>query len=120
MASDHMVSPKMRRGVKRCYEALLAESLEIHRYSGTVFDVAFQIITAETFVAGVATKILDREVVSPEEAAVIKNPLVLEGSLWRCDDGQTFDLKPFPQVHRTAIRVESLRAKCYDALDCSQ
>lgn len=111
-----MVSSKMMREVRLCYEALLAQSLEPHGYTGAVFDIVFQIITAETFVAGVASKILDREVVTSEEAAVVRSPLLFGTSMWLCDDGRMFDLQSFPEIQKIAKSIESLRSKCNDAL----
>lgn len=111
-----MVSPKMIRDLKRCYEAVLAESLDPHKYSGSLFDVVFQIISAETLVAGVASKILDRETVTPKEIGAISRPLLLENNQLLCDDGQTFDIEPFPEIRRVATSIETLCAKCYEAL----
>jgi hypothetical protein len=81
-----------------------------------MFDVVFDIVTADTYVAGVASKIIDGDTVTPEERAFIGTPKLMEGGWWRCDDGQLFDVRQYPRVKLVAGAVESLRDKCNDAL----
>ncbi len=111
-----MVSAKVTAEIRHCYEALKEQRLDIHRYSGPLFDVVFEVVTADTFVAGVASKLIDRETVAPEERSVVTTPLLMEDRWWRCDDGQMFDLEPYPEIRRVATSIEGLRAKCNDAL----
>src|ERR1700730_11914324 len=111
-----MVSSKGTAEIRRCYEALKEKKLDIHRYSGFLFDVVFKITTADTFVAGVASKLVDRDTVAPEEKIVVSAPLLLEDRWWRCDDGQLFDLEPYAEIRKVARSIESLRAKCKDVL----
>jgi hypothetical protein len=110
-----MVPAKVVEELKQLYESE-ERAIDLHQYSGPLFDVVFEIITADTFVAGVASKIVDREAVTPEESAVVTSPLLLESRMWRCDDGEIFDIQPYPEIHRVATSIESLRAKCQEAL----
>lgn len=99
---DHMVSAKMTAEIERCYEALANKRIDIHKYSGSLFDVVFEIITADTFVAGVASKLLDRAPVTGEERAVISAQMLLEDRFWRLDNGQLFDLELHAEIKATA------------------
>jgi hypothetical protein len=114
-----MVSPKLTAEIMRCYEALREQRLDIHRYSGPLLDVVFEMITADTFVAGVARKLMDGDLVAPKERIVVRDPLLLEDRWWRCDAGQLFDLEPYEEIRMVATSIESLRAKCKDALSAT-
>src|SRR5437762_10331312 len=111
-----MVSAKMTAEIKRCYEALADKSIDIHKYSGSLFDVVFEIITADTFVAGVANRIFNRDPITSKERAIISAQMLLEGRLWRLDNGQLFDLQSHLEIKELATSIEALRAKCSEAL----
>jgi hypothetical protein len=42
--------------------------------------------------------------------------LLVDGGLWRCENGETFDTRPHAEIDRVAKGVEKLRAKCEEAL----
>lgn len=111
-----MVSSKIMIQIRDRFEVLAAHSLDVHEYSGRLFDVVFEIVTADTFVAGLASKLLDGGAVSSEERRFIDSPLLIEGHWWRCEDGQLFDIQPYPEVKVAAVAVEELRHKCNEAL----
>ncbi|HLA11993.1 MAG TPA: hypothetical protein VJ023_15515 [Pyrinomonadaceae bacterium] len=113
-----MVPAKVLEELKQLYESE-ERAIDLHKYTDRMFDMVFEIITADSFVAGVASKILDRETVTPEETAAISNPLLLESRRWLCDDGQTIDLQPYDEIHQVAISIERLRAKCKEVLEFS-
>jgi hypothetical protein len=76
----------------------------------------FEIITADTFIAGIASKILDGDPIEPEERVVINNPVLIEDRWWRCDNGQMFDVYEHTEVRQVAMNVERLRRKCNEVL----
>ena len=114
-----MVSPEIMTEIKTLFEALAEHSVDIHEYSGRMFNVVFEIFTADSFVAGIASKILNRDSVSREERVFVDSPMLIEDRWWRCDDGQLFDLRPYPKVKVLADAVEKLRHKCNEALTSS-
>lgn len=111
-----MVSSKVIAEVKQCYEVLTQQSLDPHNYTYPLFQVVFEIITADTFVAGIASKILDGESVEPEERVIASSPLLLEEHWWQCDDGQLFDIQEHTEVCQVALSIERLRKKCNEVL----
>lgn len=111
-----MVSPKLIKEIRDLYDTLAELSLDIHEYSGPLFDVVFDIITADGFVAGIASKILDRNTVTAEERAFIARSKLMDGGWWRCDDGQLFNIGPYTRVTGVADAIERLRSKCNEAL----
>ncbi len=114
-----MVSPKFITEIRDLYDALAELSLDIHEYSGPLFDVVFDVVTADSFVAGIASKLLDRNTITAEERAFIATPRLIDGGWWRCDDGQLFDIRPYASVMVVADAVERLRRKCDKALHSS-
>ena len=85
---DNMVSPELLKEVEERFDVLSQSSIEPGNYTGSLFDVAFEITTADTFVAGVASKIIDRDRLTKQDKAIVQRPLLLEGRWWQCDDGQ--------------------------------
>jgi hypothetical protein len=114
-----MVSPKLINLIRDLYDALAELSLDVHEYSGPLFDVVFDVVTADSFVAGIARKLLDGNTITPEERAFIARPRLMNGGWWRCDDGQLFDIRPYARVKVVADAVERLRCKCDKALSSS-
>lgn len=43
--------------IRELYQALAKQSLDIHEYSGRLRDVVFEIFTADSYVAGIASKL---------------------------------------------------------------
>ena len=85
--------------------------IDIHKYTGALFDVVFELNSADTFVAGVASKTLSNERVSDQERLFISQSLLPNPNQWLCDDGQYFDLAAYNEIH-FAVAIEKLRAKC--------
>jgi|SRR5882724_1614113 len=110
-----MVPTKVLEELRQLYESD-ERVIDLANYAGSLFDVAFDVITADTFVAGIASKIVDRDIVTAEERIAVDVPFLLEDRWWRRDDGQLFDLQPHAEIHKVAISIEYLRGKCSDAL----
>ena len=60
--------------MRNLFEVLAEQSLDIHEYAGRLFDVVFEILTADSFVAGIAGKLLDGDAVSTEERVLSIRP----------------------------------------------
>ena len=110
-----MVRTKALRDLNRVFDTG-KRSIDIHNYIDQAFDVAFEITTADTFIAGIASKILDRERVTKADRKIL-NDVRLSGTDWRCDDGELFNLEPYPEINTAARGVEELRAQCRQALE---
>jgi hypothetical protein len=53
---NDMVSSEDLAGIRRCFEELKRQSVDPHNWKGLLFDVVFEIITADTYIAGIASK----------------------------------------------------------------
>lgn len=111
-----MVSSKLIREIRNRYEALMQTSIELGKYNGALFDVAFEITTAETFIAGVASKIVDHNQLTADDKLILGRSVMLESRWWKCESGSLFDLNEHPEISHTAIAIEELRTACERAL----
>jgi hypothetical protein len=111
-----MVSSKALEELRMCYGAVQQQSINISEYSGTLFDILFDIITAETYIAGIASKILDGEDVEPVERKLASKPFLIDGHLWQLDNGQIYDVQNPVEVCQYAVHIERLREKCHEIL----
>ena len=115
-----MVSSELIREIETRFTALTRSSIELSNYTGSVFDVAFEITTAETFVAGIASKIIGRNRMTAQDKSLVQDPYLRDGRWWQCDNGSVFDLSVNPEINRMAQAVEQLRASCARALKLKQ
>ena len=112
-----MVSSKDVAEIRQCFEELKHHSVDPHSYSGFLFDVVFEIITADTYIAGIASKILDGDFIEVWERLLLGKSLLIDKHWWQRPTGEVFDLKGHAYINEYAIKVERLREKCYQALD---
>ncbi len=102
--------------LRASWEGMRRSSVNPADYEGTLFDVVFDILTADTFVAGIATKILDGESIPHNERViVVRSPLVVKNS-WLYE-GRPFDLSAHPTSLAVARAVENTRALCCRIID---
>ncbi|MBX7151970.1 hypothetical protein K1X84_10045 [bacterium] len=73
-----------------------------------VYEVVFDIITADTFISGVATKILDSSRISIAEKTILDRPL-LDNFYWLSPDGRKVDISKFPQIIEYVAQIEKVR-----------
>ena len=110
-----MASAKVLRELRTLY-ASEGRAIDLHKYSEPLSSVVFEVITTDSFIAGIASKILDGESVDPEERAIASLPFFVKERWWKGDDGQMFDLEEYPEVREVAINIEKLRRKCNEIL----
>ncbi len=111
-----MVSPEDVAEIRQCFERLEHHSVDPHNYSGLLFDVVFEIITVDTYIAGIASKILDGEFIETEERLFLGKSLLIDEHWWQRPTGEVFDMQDHADISEFAVKVERLREKCYRAL----
>ena len=94
------------RELEERFDAMAQSAIELHNYTGSLFDVAFEITTADTFIAGVASKIIDGNRMIKKDESIVQRPLLLEWRWWQCEDGSVFDLSESPEMTSTKINSE--------------
>jgi hypothetical protein len=113
-----MVPAKVLRELRGLY-ASEGRAIDLHKYSEPLFSVVFEMMTTDSFIAGIASKILDGELVGPEERAIASSPFLLEARWWKGENGQMFDVNEYPEVRAVALNIERLREKCNEILNFS-
>jgi hypothetical protein len=108
------MSMKQARLRDSCHR-LQACSIALNDYSGSLLDIAFDLITVDTFVAGLASKILDRQTLTPQERQILLPPF-LAGSIWNGHEIRHADLTGFPELLAYAQAIEQARVSCLDAV----
>jgi|KBSMisStandDraft_5_1062788.scaffolds.fasta_scaffold1030641_1 hypothetical protein len=77
-----MGSTAMIEELRASLDVMQRTSVRAADFEGALFDVVFDILTADTYVAGVATKILDGESIPHNErVVVVRSPLIVEASV---------------------------------------
>ena len=111
-----MVSSKIIDELKECFRTMEQQSLDLQSYTGTLHDVVVDITTADTFIAGITSKLIDGERLDKKERAILSKPLLLEGRWWQLDNGTAFDVERHPDIYEVANTLETVRDKCNKAL----
>lgn len=107
-----MVSSEIKRKLKIAFENLANTNVDLNSYKGKLFDVACEIFTSETFVAGIADTLIDGGKIDSKDRIILKSSFILNGSFWVCNNGQIFDLAKDLQLLELASKMENLRQIC--------
>jgi hypothetical protein len=105
------ISVRDTREVQRVFEQLRDTRVNPNRYTGHLQNVVFELIDADTSIAGIASCLLDCEHVDASHVAILRSPL-LEETSWLGRDGSRTDLRPYPELLTYAQRVEAVRQEC--------
>lgn len=111
-----MVSSKVIDQLEHWYEVVRHQSIDPHKYSGESFEVVCEIITADTFIAGIASKLLDGSAINPIERQIVDASLVIDQHWWKRASGRNFNLHSLAEIHQVVQSLEKLRCLCKEAL----
>jgi hypothetical protein len=113
-----MVSPKLSTPKRDLAEAFkkLASYKTSGTYTGVIDDAESDIISCDTFVAGIADTILNHKTVPYENRAFLKQ-VSLVGSSYRLPDGHEVDLTQEPELLQYARLIEEVRRLCAEILN---
>ena len=106
-----MVSSQLKLKLIETFGILKTSTLNIHSYSGSDFDTVFDIISADTFIAGIADKIIEGHTVSQQEKAIL-NKKLLENKSWITTDGEIKSLEHLPEVLNYAYLLQNIQHLC--------
>ena len=96
-------------------EQLRLTPIRVGQYQDLLGDVAFELATADTFIAGIATELLERRRPSHAAMPILQRPL-LERAAWVMSTGQNVDLSDQLELLRAAELLEQLRRECLAAV----
>lgn len=106
-----MVSSKLEDHLKSMAIELSNQSISLYKYKGDDAEIAFDIVTSDTFIAGIADKLIERISLSTEETSLLEKKLLVNGE-WFCNDGHTHSLNHLPELKKYAGKIEELRIIC--------
>jgi hypothetical protein len=111
-----MVPAEIKSKLRLAFDKLSDTRIDLNNYEGSLFEVACEIFTSETFVAGIADTLLDEGSIDLDHRIILEYPLILNSTFWVCTDGQTFDLTQDLLLLDLAAKVEKLRQICTKGL----
>jgi hypothetical protein len=106
-----MVSSKVRSKLVEAFETLKNSTLDIHNYSGNDFDVVFDIISTDTFIAGIVDRIIDGQNIDQQENVILKKKY-LENTCWITTEGNLLPLEHLPEVLEYAQVLQKVQQLC--------
>jgi hypothetical protein len=92
-------------------DALRHKTTNVNRYSGLLAEVAFELVTADTFIAGIASSLLEESAVAQAELALLERRFLI-GTDWMLPNGSTVDLRNEPELLGHAQVLEALKVEC--------
>jgi hypothetical protein len=113
-----MVPSRRIAELQKAYIRLQDHSIESNRYVGSELDLAFDLTTVDTFVAGIASKVLDGESVTPEEILLLNRPFLV-GNIWNGHEVHKSDISGISEMLKYANAIEEVRvilSRCFDVI----
>jgi len=102
--------------LKRCYAAQKRQLIDPSQFSGCLFELVVDMITADTFIAGIASKLIDGDSVETPERSIVGRPLFTDGRSWHLRNGEVFEVEGTGEIWRLANVIEETRVACDKAL----
>lgn len=103
-----MVSSEMTSELVKLFDILKSKTLDIHSYSGDDFDVVFDLISTDSFLAGIADRVIEGKSVTYDEIIILKQKN-MDGTDWITTEGSYISLEHLPEVLTYAQLLDSMR-----------
>ena len=101
-------SDAMRDELRTAYAALRGRSVNVNDYAGEQHALAFDLVTVDTFVGGIASRLLDGESVTKEERNILRLPFIRNG-IWQGHEVRNAPLTHNEQILEYAEAIEKTR-----------
>lgn len=112
-----MVSPEaLTKKLAVAFAELSERSIDLSAHSDRAFDIAFDIVTIETGIAGIADSVLSGGQITDQHKHLLRRS-VLDGVL--LDGGQQHDLSETPDLRKHLELVDEVRRLCLQVLAAS-
>lgn len=107
-----MVSPEMMRQLATAFDELKNRSFNVNDYKGAAFDVAFDIVTLETGIAGIADRVLSGQPVPKDLLQILRRSFIADGRSFVNHNGHSFDLSDTPDLLKYIKLIDRVRKLC--------
>jgi hypothetical protein len=105
-----MVSSKaLMSELERNFRKLQNQLLDVNTYAHPLSDVVFDLMTIETGIAGIVTRLLDGQAIPSAHVLILQKPVPIEEHIWKPDDGVSMDLEDRPEIVQYARILEQTR-----------
>jgi hypothetical protein len=111
-----MVSSKIKKELEELYQSLAVTSIDLFKYEEESFDVACEITTAESYIAGIADKIIENSRLHESDREILNRVFLTDGNNWLLEGVKAINLKTYPELLQSVEAIEKLRLKCLEAL----
>ena len=105
--------------LRKAIARVIKHSININDYdedNEQDFDALVEIITAETYIAGIADTILSGGSVNPQYREILYRKFIIDDK-WQLNDGSNYSLSHIPEVLEYSINIEKLRIECNKVLN---
>ncbi|MGI8544189.1 MAG: hypothetical protein ACR2MD_12045 [Aridibacter sp.] len=107
-----MVSAKIKKDLEIAYKDLANTSVDLDSYDGQLLSLAFDIFTSDTFIAGIAEKILSGDCINNDDRIILIKPLIVDDVYWVTNSGQVIDINDDKPLFELAKKIETVRKIC--------
>jgi len=101
---------ELRSGFKKMTKAII----DVNDYHGELSDLAFDLCTTESFIAGLVGRILENDILSDEELRVLAESFIVDGRFWNGPNEQVTELAKSQSLFEFAIELENVRKLCVE------
>lgn len=107
-----MVSSKLKK-LDQKFNKLKSTRVDMNKYKEDhIIDALFEIYTADTYVAGIATTLLDRGKVDKSNYIVVTTRYLRDKKYWIMVDGREIDISEYEEILKYAEIIEEIRKEC--------
>jgi hypothetical protein len=111
-----MVSSKLKK-LDQKFNKLKKTSVDMNKYTEDhIIDALFEIYTADTYVAGIATTLLNGGQVEKSNYIVVTTRYLRDKKYWIMIDGREIDISEYEEILEFAEIIEETRTECYSIL----
>lgn len=101
--------------LEKLFAELKNTSFDLFQFEGEMFDVAFDIKSADSYIAGITDSLIKNYKINESDLVGLKISFLVDEHYWLFEGVKKVDLKPYPDVLKLALVIEELRIKCLKA-----
>jgi hypothetical protein len=102
--------------LENLYKKLQETTLDMYQFEGVMFDVAFEMTSVDSYLAGIADTIVDGLPVRKSVLGGLDEPWLIDKKYWLLERESKIDLSSYAELLEFALLLEDLRVKCLDHL----
>ena len=102
----------MKKKLRLAFKELAETSIKLNDYRGKLSDIAFDLSITDSFIAGIADRILGGDLITSDEIALLRKPFLHDETFWTTTDGLCADLEHSPELLGFASKIEEVRRIC--------